>query len=133
MMMQAGGDPNTSKMSRMTRLGDIPLSYQETRGKRGVAVPYDECRRQIQEQNELSPARNRESSSPVDEIYRSMTGRALADSRSTPYLQISTGDQTAGNGMGLMAHLNSHREIVRNESEKHLNRPSTTKNKKTTI
>ena len=60
------GDPthNMSKMSRMTRLQDVPLQYQETRGKRGVAVPYDECRRQIQEQNlrgSISPS-NREAS-----------------------------------------------------------------------
>ena len=48
MNFQLSGDASASKMSRMPRLADIPLTYQESRGKRGVAVPYDECRRQIQ-------------------------------------------------------------------------------------
>lgn len=39
------GDPNTSKMSRRVRNSQIPLSYQETIGKRGVGILVDECRR----------------------------------------------------------------------------------------
>ena len=86
-----------SKTSRMQRLYDVPLSYKETRGKRGVAVPYDECRRQIREQNlkgSISP--NREASPNQDiEDYLAMGNSISArnhpsgandDSRITPYL-----------------------------------------------
>ena len=36
----------------MPRMAEIPLSYKETIGKRGVGVLVDECRRQIDEKNE---------------------------------------------------------------------------------
>ena len=32
-------------------MSEIPLSYQETVGKRGVGVLVDECRKAIEEQN----------------------------------------------------------------------------------
>ena len=36
----------------MPRMAEIPLSYKETIGKRGVGVLVDECRRHIDEKNE---------------------------------------------------------------------------------
>ena len=51
MMQDAHGDPNMSKVSRRPRMSEVPLSYQETIGKRGVGVLVDECRRHIEEQN----------------------------------------------------------------------------------
>lgn len=124
----------------MSRMGDIPLSYQETRGKRGVTVPYDDCRRQIKEQNERSHSPEDREASPDHYMdgylgYQSMSARnptTLPDSRSTPYLQVA-GMAPSSSGAGLMAHLNSNRESVKVESEFHLNRPSTTKNKRISI
>ena len=48
-MMQQ--DHNQSRTSRKPRMSEIPLSYQETVGKRGVGVLVDECRKTIEEQN----------------------------------------------------------------------------------
>ena len=36
----------------MPRMAEIPLSYKESIGKRGVGVLVDECRRHIEEKNE---------------------------------------------------------------------------------
>jgi len=42
MIKQAGkGGPNQSTMSRRVRMSDVPLSYQESIGKRGVGVLVD--------------------------------------------------------------------------------------------
>ena len=46
------GDPNTTRASRMTRIGEDRLTYKESIGKRGVGVLVDECRRHIEEKNE---------------------------------------------------------------------------------
>ena len=51
-MASAHGDLNASRASRMPRMAEIPLSYKETIGKRGVGVLVDECRRHIDEKNE---------------------------------------------------------------------------------
>ena len=67
-MMNDPHNHDVSKMSRRTmRHADIPLTYQETIGKRGVGVLVDECRRTIAEHNEM-----RRSQSP----YRAATGGA---------------------------------------------------------
>ncbi len=54
-MMGGGaiGEHDVSKISRRTKAGEVPLSYQETIGKRGVGVLVDECRRTIAEHNEM--------------------------------------------------------------------------------
>jgi len=41
----AKGGPNKSITSRRVRMSEVPLSYEETIGKRGVGVLVDECRR----------------------------------------------------------------------------------------
>ena len=51
-MASAHGDPNASRASRMPRMAEIPLTYTESIGKRGVGVLVDECRRHIEEKNE---------------------------------------------------------------------------------
>ena len=51
-MASAHGDVNASRASRMPRIAEIPLSYKETIGKRGVGILVDECRRHIEEKNE---------------------------------------------------------------------------------
>lgn len=43
-MQNAGKNPNVSSVSRRIRMSEVPLSYQETIGKRGIGVLVDECR-----------------------------------------------------------------------------------------
>ena len=51
MMQNAAKNPNVSSVSRRIRMSEVPLSYQETIGKRGIGVLVDECRAHIDEQN----------------------------------------------------------------------------------
>ena len=83
--MHLTGNLNASKMSRMIQ--DIPLTYQETRGKRGVAVPYDECRRQIKEHNDrrsMSPDREVSPSNYDIADYLAMGGANSMITRNAP-------------------------------------------------
>ena len=80
-------------MSRLIQ--DIPLTYQETRGKRGVAVPYDECRRHIKEHNDrrsMSPDRAASPSNYDIADYMAMGGTNNLSTRNIP---ISNDSQMA--------------------------------------
>ena len=91
--VQMSGNLNASKMSRMIQ--DIPLTYQETRGKRGVVVPYDQCRRQIKEHNErrsMSPDRDGSPSNYDIADYLAMGNTGNMSTRNIP---ISNDSQVA--------------------------------------
>ena len=90
MMVQNNKDPNQSTATHRMRLSKVPLSYQESIGKRGVGVLVDECRRQIDEQNHqrsLSPYRVQDTSD-ISGGYASVSARNLVvpNSQSSPFL-----------------------------------------------
>ena len=81
--MMATGDPDASKMSRRLRNSQIPLSYQESVGKRGVGVLVDECRRHIDESNmhqrSQSPYRQDASDISANGGYASVSARQIME------------------------------------------------------
>ena len=69
-----------SKVARRPRMADVPLSYQESIGKRGVGILVDECRRHIDEQNRQrsqSPYRDVSDISANGGEYASVSARNL--------------------------------------------------------
>jgi len=83
-----GRDGNVSKVSK--RMANVPLSYQESIGKRGVGVLVDECRRQIEEHNQqrrsMSPYRGDVSDISGNGGYASVSARNVVIPTTTPFL-----------------------------------------------
>lgn len=80
MMQSAAKNPNMSAVSRRVRMSEVPLSYQETIGKRGIGVLVDECRKQIDDQNRmrsLSPYRETDYDIEANGGYASVSARNL--------------------------------------------------------
>ena len=83
-----------SRVSRRPRASEVPLSYKEPIGKRGVGILVDECRRHIDEQNRQasnSPRRgNIDVSADISANggYASVSARnaVIPNARSSPFL-----------------------------------------------
>ena len=129
-MMEQAQDLNQSKTSRRPRMSEIPLSYQESVGKRGVGVLVDECRRTIEEHNYHRSQSPYKSAMGGDTDYDDGTSQQQYTSVSARNIEIVNAPQShqdangylyvPGQGAdagGLLAHLNKNRENARMESQ----------------